>query len=69
MTGEHGGCCCNHNYQHDDNDHHDHHDHAVHAGPVAPVAEPASCCGGAHDQDTSRSNYAHAEPRTPVRSS
>ncbi len=54
MTGEHGGCCCNHDDQHDN---HDHHDKVVQASPIPVIAEAAGCCGGvAEDEEMSRSN-------------
>lgn len=67
MAGEHGGCCCNHDDQHDN---HDHHDKGVQAPPIRTIAEAAGCCGGAaNDNETSRSNHDHAGHSAAARSS
>ncbi len=47
MAGEHGGCCCNHDDQHDN---HDHHDVAVHAPQIQLATEASGCCGGTTGQ-------------------
>lgn len=65
MAGEHGGCCCNHDDQHDN---HDHHDKGVQAPRATTVTEAAGCGGGvAKDEEMSRSND-HAGHSIAVRS-
>ena len=64
MTGEHGGCCCNHDDPHDN---HDQQDKVVQSPQILLVSEGAGCCGEAKDEETSRSND-HAERFTAVRS-
>ena len=71
MTGERGGCCCNHDDLHDNHDNHDHHDHHD-KGVQAPQATMATvapgCCGGAKVEESSRSDD-HAGHFTAVPSS
>ena len=64
MSGEHGGCCCNHADPHDN---HDQLDKVVRSPQTLTVTEGAGCCGGARDEEASRSND-HAGHSTPVRS-
>ena len=51
MTGEHGGCCCNHDDQHDT---HEAHDVAVQAPQVQPNSDSKGCCGGAGAEQPTR---------------
>ena len=44
MTGEQGGCCCNHDVQHNT---HEADDVAVQAPPPQPDTESKGCCTGA----------------------
>ena len=54
MAGEHGGCCCNHDDQHDN---HDQHDKVGQEPQILTVTEAASCCNGQSEYDeTARSN-------------
>ena len=65
MTGEHGGCCCNHDDLHDNNDHHD---KVVHAPQATMATEAPGCCGGGKVEEPSRPDD-HAGHFTAVRSS
>ena len=53
MTGAHGGCCCNH---HDPHDNHPRQDESLHTPQILTVTQGAGCCGGAKDEETSRTN-------------
>lgn len=75
MTGEHGGCCCNHDKQNENPGQNDNRgqndicgqndncgqnggqrDKGVQAPPPELVTDVGDCCGGAMDEETSRSN-------------
>ncbi len=63
MTGEHGGCCCNHE-PHDDVDQHD---ESVHTPKIVTATASSGCCGGAKEEKASGSKD-HAGHPTAVRS-
>jgi len=62
MTGEHGGCCCNH----EPDDDVDQHDEIVRSPEIQTVTASAQCCG-AKEEKASRSKD-HAGHPTAVRS-
>ncbi len=64
MTGEHGGCCCNHDDLGQD---HDQKDKAVQSSQTVTVTEAASCCSGACNHEGAFRSNDHAS--TAVRSS
>ncbi len=53
MTGEHGGCRCNHDDQHDT---HEAHDVAVQAPQVQPNSDSKGCCGGVGAEQPTRTD-------------
>ena len=64
MTGEHGGCCCNHDDPHDT---HDEQHEIVQSPPILTDTKGEDCCGGVKNEETSRPND-HAGHSTDVRS-
>ncbi len=64
MTGEHGGCCCNHD---DPDDNHDQPDEIVQSPQILTLTEGAACCCGAKHKETSLPKD-HAAHSTEVRS-
>ena len=68
MTGEHGGCCCNHDDQHRDHNQ-DQHDIGVQDAAVITSGDTRSCCDGAANDVQAPQSTDHAGNRIAMPSS